>query len=54
MYSDENALKERLTHFETWLLKRRHLIENVRPEIESVNLASREELFKKSEKIVDE
>ena len=43
--SNENALKEKLTQLETWLLKRSYLQENVRPEKERVNLASREELL---------
>ena len=47
-------LKERLTQLEAQLLKRYYLQENVRPEIERVNLTSREDLLKKSEKIVDE
>ena len=52
--SEENVLHERLTQLETWLLKRSYLQENVRPEIERVNLTSREDLLKKSEKNVDE
>ena len=43
--SDENVLKERLTQSETRLLKRCYLWENVRPEIERVNLTSREDLL---------
>ena len=35
-------------------MKRSYLQENVRPEIERVNLTSREDLLKKSEKNVDE
>ena len=54
IYSDENVLNERLTQLETWLLKRDYLKENVRPEIERVNLNSRKDLLKKSEKKVDE
>ena len=52
--SDENVLNERLTQLETWLLKRGYLQENVRSEIERVNLTSREDLLKKSEKNIDE
>ena len=52
--SDKNVLNERLTQLEIWLLKRGYLQENVRPEIERVNLTSREDLLKKSEKNVDE
>ena len=46
--SDENVLNERLTQLETWLLKRGYLQENLRSEIERVNLTSREDLLKKS------
>ena len=51
---DENVLNERLTQLETWLLKRSYLHKNVRLEIERVNLTSKEDLFKESEKKVDE
>ena len=47
-------MNERLTQLETWLLKRGYLHKNVRFEIERVNLTSREDLFKESEKKVDE
>ena len=47
-------MNERLTQSETWLLKRGYLHKNVRFEIERVNLTSREDLFKESEKKVDE
>ena len=52
--SDKNVLNERLTQLETWLLKRSYLQENVRPEIERVNLTSKEDQLKRSEKKVDE
>ena len=47
-------MKKRVTQLETRIFKRRYLQENVRPEIERVNLTSREDLLKKSEKFVDE
>ena len=47
-------MKERLTQLEKRIFKRHYLQENVRPEIERVNLTSREDLLKKSERIVDE
>ena len=43
-----------LTQLEAWLLKMSYLKENVRPDVERVNLVSREDPLKKSEKVVDE